>query len=53
MKLSVHALHRRFTRRAKGPDAPPATPRLLVVDDEAGIRAFLMRILAPMDCEVS
>lgn len=27
-------------------------PRILVVDDEPGIRAFLMRALAPIECEI-
>jgi CheY-like chemotaxis protein len=41
-------LERSVTKR---PDVP-ARPRLLAVDDEPNIRAYLMRVLAPIDCEV-
>ena len=53
MIQSSCALFRSFARRTARPqDAPPARPRILIVDDESGIRAFLMRVLAPIDCEV-
>lgn len=52
MNLSRRALFRRFARRDTRQEAPPTRPRLLVVDDEPGIRAFLTRALALIDCEV-
>jgi two-component system cell cycle sensor histidine kinase/response regulator CckA len=53
MNLSSYALFRAFARPgARRQDAPLARPRILVVDDEPGIRAFLMRVLAPIECEV-
>jgi len=52
MKLSPHALMHRLVHRETPHDAPPRPPRLLVVDDEVGIRALLMRMLAPIECDV-
>jgi two-component system, sensor histidine kinase and response regulator len=52
MNALPYAWVRRFARMFTNPDAPTAPPRLLVVDDEPGIRAFVMRVLAPLDCEV-
>jgi two-component system cell cycle sensor histidine kinase/response regulator CckA len=53
MTLSPRALFRTLARPVTPRQAaPPATPRILLVDDEPGIRAFLMRVLAPIECEV-
>lgn len=52
MRLSSHVLFQRLTRHlTQAPDVPPAPPRILVVDDEPGIRAFLMRALSMVECE--
>ena len=51
MNLSSNAWLRTLTQRLTGPQGrAPAIPRLLVVDDEPGIRAFLMRSLALVEC---
>ena len=49
---SSRALFRAFARAGAPPQDAPARPRILLVDDEPGIRAFLLRALAPIDCEV-
>jgi len=51
MNLSANAWLQTLTDRLSGPQDPaPANPRLLVVDDDPGIRAFLMRSLALVEC---
>jgi two-component system cell cycle sensor histidine kinase/response regulator CckA len=51
MNLSSNAWLQTLTQRLSGPQEPaPASPRLLVVDDDPGIRAFLMRSLALVEC---
>ena len=51
MNLSSNAWLQTLTQRLSGPQDPaPANPRLLVVDDDPGIRAFLMRSLALVEC---
>src|SRR5258707_4582018 len=51
MNLSSNAWLQTLTQRLSGPQNPaPANPRLLVVDDDPGIRAFLMRSLALVEC---
>jgi CheY-like chemotaxis protein len=51
MNLSSNAWLQTLTERLTRPDgAAPAAPRLLVVDDDPGIRAFLMRSLALVEC---
>jgi CheY-like chemotaxis protein len=53
MTLSADSIVRTVTRsmtRAGG--RPASTPRILVVDDEAGIRAFLTRALSRVECEL-
>jgi CheY-like chemotaxis protein len=53
MTLSADSIVRTVTRsltRAGG--RPAARPRILVVDDEAGIRAFLTRALSRVECEL-
>ena len=51
MNLSSNVWLQELTQRlTPSQDAAPATPRLLVVDDDPGIRAFLMRSLALVEC---
>ena len=53
MTLSPNALFRTLTRPRTRDERPSrAVPRLLVVDDEPNIRAFLMRAMSLVDCEV-
>jgi CheY-like chemotaxis protein len=53
MLLSPQALFHAFAHPAASRrEAPSPRPRLLVVDDDMNVRAFLMRVLAPIDCEV-
>ena len=53
MTLSADALIRTLIRPLMRAEATsPKTPRVLVVDDEPGIRAFLMRAMALVECEV-
>jgi CheY-like chemotaxis protein len=51
MNLSSNVWLRTLTERlTETQGTAPATPRLLVVDDDPGIRAFLMRSLALVEC---
>lgn len=51
MNLSSNVWLRTLTQRLTSPQgSAPATPRLLVVDDDPGVRAFLMRSLALVEC---
>ena len=53
MTLSADSIVRTVTRSLTRPAGrPAATPRILVVDDEAGIRAFLTRALSSVECEL-
>lgn len=52
MIRSSYGLIRAFARAGARPQNAPARPRILLVDDEPGIRAFLMRALATIDCEI-
>jgi CheY-like chemotaxis protein len=53
MTLSADSIVRKVTRSlTPGGDRPTAPPRILVVDDEAGIRAFLTRALSRVECEL-
>ena len=53
MTLLLQGLFGPFARSVKpSEETPHPRPRVLIVDDEPGIRAFLMRVLAPIDCEV-
>ena len=53
MTLSADSIVRTVTPSlTRAGDRPAATPRILVVDDEAGIRAFLTRALARVECEL-
>ena len=49
MTLSSHVWFKTLTERLTPAEGAP-TPRLLVVDDDPGIRAFLMRSLALVEC---
>jgi CheY-like chemotaxis protein len=51
MNLSTNVWLQELTERLTRPrGTAPATPRLLVVDDDPGVRAFLMRSLALVEC---
>jgi CheY-like chemotaxis protein len=51
MNLSSNVWLQTLTERLTRPEEPAlATPRLLVVDDDPGVRAFLMRSLALVEC---
>jgi CheY-like chemotaxis protein len=51
MNLSSNTWLRTLTERlADRQGTAPAVPRLLVVDDDPGVRAFLMRSLALVEC---
>jgi two-component system cell cycle sensor histidine kinase/response regulator CckA len=51
MNLSSNVWLQELTQRLKrAQGTAPATPRLLIVDDDPGIRAFLMRSLALVEC---
>lgn len=53
MRLSSHVLFQRLARPlTQAHDVPPAPPRIMVVDDEPSIRAFLTRALSMVECEV-
>lgn len=53
MTLSTGSLVRTVTRSLRRDvKGPKAAPRILVVDDEVGIRAFLVRALSRVECEV-
>jgi len=53
MTLSADSIVRTVTRSlTRAGSRPAATPRILVVDDEPGIRAFLTRALSRVECEL-
>ncbi|MEP6592463.1 MAG: hypothetical protein ABJC51_02155, partial [Acidobacteriota bacterium] len=52
MRLSSHALFQRLARPlAPADDVPPAPPRIMIVDDDPGVRAFLVRALSMVESE--